>query len=119
MSNVSKKKLPCPVCGFLTFSDYYGSYNVCSLCDWEDDGVQLANPCSGGGANKVSLAEAQKEAMVEYPLNIEIAKGFSRSKNWRPLTGIEIKKYKIEKSNNQWSNTAVFYEFEAYWMTSS
>lgn len=42
--------LPCPSCGFLTLEDFYGSYAICPICNWEDDGVQLANPTSNGGA---------------------------------------------------------------------
>ncbi|HGM7319376.1 TPA: CPCC family cysteine-rich protein [Stenotrophomonas maltophilia] len=48
---VSMIDLPCPSCGLLTLEDCYGSFAICPICDWEDDGVQLANPTSAGGAN--------------------------------------------------------------------
>lgn len=37
-----------------------GSYEICPACFWEDDGVQSRWPTMGGGANKVSLFEAQR-----------------------------------------------------------
>ncbi len=44
--------ISCPCCGFLTLpAESYGSYEICSLCNWEDDQVQLSNPCEEGGQN--------------------------------------------------------------------
>jgi len=37
-----------------------GNYEICKVCFWEDDLVQLADPTFEGGANKVSLNQAQK-----------------------------------------------------------
>jgi hypothetical protein len=50
----------CPCCGFLTLSEGPGSYEICPVCYWEDDDVQLARPDVGGGANSVSLNEARE-----------------------------------------------------------
>jgi hypothetical protein len=36
-----------------------GSSEICPVCFWEDDPVQLRWPDYGGGANKPSLIEAQ------------------------------------------------------------
>ena len=55
-----ESKHPCPVCGYLVFSGPPGSYDICPICDWEDDMVQLTHPDMAGGANKVSLIEAQQ-----------------------------------------------------------
>jgi len=49
----------CPYCGYIIFDEFPGSYEICSICFWEDDAVQLYYPVSGGGANRVSLIEAQ------------------------------------------------------------
>jgi hypothetical protein len=36
-----------------------GSYQICPVCFWEDDAVQLRWPDYPGGANRTSLIEAQ------------------------------------------------------------
>ena len=51
---------PCPCCGHLTFDDPTGSDEICPICFWQDDGVQLAFPDMAGGANKCSLMEGQR-----------------------------------------------------------
>jgi len=51
---------PCPCCGYLVFDGPPGSYALCPICDWEDDGVQLRFPDLAGGANGPSLIEAQR-----------------------------------------------------------
>lgn len=50
---------PCPCCGYLVFSEWPGSYNICPICRWEDDRSQLRWVRSLG-ANHVSLIEAQR-----------------------------------------------------------
>ena len=37
----SVEKLPCPCCGYLVFDEPVGSFDICPICDWEDDDVQL------------------------------------------------------------------------------
>ncbi|MGC4943975.1 CPCC family cysteine-rich protein [Kribbella sp. DT2] len=51
---------PCPCCGRLVHHSDPGSYSICPVCGWEDDLVQLRWPGGGGGANRVSLVEAQR-----------------------------------------------------------
>lgn len=51
----------CPVCGKYEF-DEYGSYDVCDVCGWEDDPVQMDDPEYEGGANELSL----KQARIQY-----------------------------------------------------
>jgi uncharacterized Zn finger protein (UPF0148 family) len=53
-------KYTCPVCGYKVFSEKTGSYEICPICNWEDDLSQLAFPEMSGGANTVSLIEAQE-----------------------------------------------------------
>jgi hypothetical protein len=38
----------------------YGTYNICNVCFWEDDGVQFHDIDYEGGANKVSLNQARQ-----------------------------------------------------------
>ncbi|WP_374940084.1 CPCC family cysteine-rich protein [Streptomyces finlayi] len=46
---------PCPCCGNRVLDAMPGSYEICPVCFWEDDGVQFRWPTMAGGANKVSL----------------------------------------------------------------
>ena len=51
----------CPCCGYYTFDESLeGSYAICAVCFWEDDAIQLAKPDYCGGANQVSLQQAQQ-----------------------------------------------------------
>jgi hypothetical protein len=56
----SVPRLPCPCCGYLMFGEPPGSYDICKICFWEDDDIQLRFPKLAGGANKPSLMEAQR-----------------------------------------------------------
>lgn len=51
---------PCPCCGYLVFNEGPGSYGICHICWWEDDFTQLRFAAMSGGANHVSLLQAQK-----------------------------------------------------------
>ncbi len=53
-------RYPCPCCGHRVLGEMPGSYEICPVCFWEDDGVQFRWPTMNGGANKVSLSEAQR-----------------------------------------------------------
>ncbi|MDF4251839.1 CPCC family cysteine-rich protein [Streptomyces sp. WMMB303] len=50
---------PCPCCGHQMFAEL-GGYEICSVCFWEDDLVQMRWPSMGWGANAVSLIQAQQ-----------------------------------------------------------
>ncbi|MFF2364837.1 CPCC family cysteine-rich protein [Streptomyces sp. NPDC058122] len=51
----------CPCCGFLTL-DERGSYQICPVCFWEDDGQddQDADRVRGGPNGRLSLTEARR-----------------------------------------------------------
>jgi Cysteine-rich CPCC len=52
---------PCPCCGYLTLGlRPPGTYLICPVCFWEDDGVQFEDPLFWGGANIVCLDDAQR-----------------------------------------------------------
>lgn len=51
---------PCPCCGNNTISEL-GGYEICPICRWEDDPIQSSDPSFSGGANDLSLYEAQRE----------------------------------------------------------
>ena len=54
-----RERFPCVCCGHLTIGAA-GGYEICPVCFWEDDQVQLRWPTMAGGANRVSLVEAQQ-----------------------------------------------------------
>ncbi|NJM37551.1 MAG: hypothetical protein HC845_06630 [Akkermansiaceae bacterium] len=51
---------PCPCCGALVITTL-GEYEICEVCEWEDDPVQSADPDYAGGANQLTLNQARKE----------------------------------------------------------
>jgi hypothetical protein len=83
---------PCPCCGYVVFKEPPGSFDICPICYWEDDIVQLAFPDLEGGANACSLMDGQRTFarvgaceercvdVVRSPRANEI-----RSVGWRPL----------------------------------
>jgi hypothetical protein len=50
--------IKCPVCGESEFERDF-DLDVCDICGWENDGVQLDDPDYRGGANTESLNEAR------------------------------------------------------------
>jgi hypothetical protein len=61
MDNQKDTKHPCTCCGYWTLPEKAGNtFQVCPVCYWEDDGVQLNDPAYAGGANQVSLAQAKE-----------------------------------------------------------
>ena len=51
----------CPCCGFYTLNEKAdNTFQICPVCYWEDDGVQLHEPDYEGGANNVSLMQAKE-----------------------------------------------------------
>lgn len=53
-------KFACPCCGRPGFThEPNGSWDICEVCGWEDDPVQLRDPDFAGGANELSLNQAK------------------------------------------------------------
>jgi hypothetical protein len=51
----------CHCCGYKTLDEEPpGTYVICSICFWGDDGVQYDDPDYDGGANIPSIRQAQK-----------------------------------------------------------
>lgn len=58
---VTLMRFACPCCGYKTLNEpASGTYSICRVCFWEDDLFQLNNPDEVGGANRVSLRQAQQ-----------------------------------------------------------
>jgi hypothetical protein len=63
----------CPCCGYLTLSQR-GSFEICELCRWEDDGQDdpHADEVWGGPNGRYSLSEARqnfKDYLIKYSPN--------------------------------------------------
>ena len=56
---LERTKKKCKCCG--NYSLPIGTvYEICSICNWEDDDIQNDNPDLEGGANDMSLNQAKK-----------------------------------------------------------
>jgi hypothetical protein len=86
-------KYTCPCCGYKTLDEKpTDTYEICGICFWEDDGVQFRDPNYEGGANEVSLRQAQHNFIkfgacdegslkfVRHPNESDI-----KDNNWQPL----------------------------------
>src|SRR5690348_15638322 len=85
-------KFTCPCCGYRTLGESPGNYEICHVCFWEDDPVQLLDPWFKVGANKVSLQEAQKNyaevgaSEPQFRANVKgVLPGDERDPLWRPV----------------------------------
>jgi hypothetical protein len=112
-------RFPCPCCGYLVFNEGPGSYDICPLCFWEDDAVQLEFATNGGGANKVSLVDGQRNfasfgaceesaaAHVRRPSEAD-----QRDATWRP---IDLKRDPFEDWRNNAARRAPQHGVELYY----
>ena len=64
MNTHETAKIMCPVCG----KTQVGEYDICEICDWENDPIQLKNPNFSGGANHMSLLEAKEAYRTGRPV---------------------------------------------------
>lgn len=55
-------KYQCPCCGNRTLKEQPpGTYEICPVCNWEDDEIQFNDPTYAGGANELCLNDARKK----------------------------------------------------------
>lgn len=77
-------KMKCPICGKYEFEEY-DDYDICPVCNWENDGLQYDDHNYAGGSNHLSVNEARIEYFV---MN-------------HPKTAAQAAKAKEEYENNQ------------------
>lgn len=124
---MSNKKYPCPCCGYLVFDEAPGSFDICPICYWEDEAMQLRYPHERG-ANRVTLVEAQMnyEACGCGDLNNKklvrkATKEDLKDKSWRK---IDEKKDMIEEKSAKdlkvtiypKDSTKLYYWTEDFWL---
>jgi hypothetical protein len=62
VESMSNARFHCPCCGYPTLSEQPpGTFDICTICGWEDDNVQFNDPSYRGGANEMSLDEARRQ----------------------------------------------------------
>ena len=61
------EKHNCPVCGKFEFEER-GSFDICENCGWEDDPIQEEDHNYKGGANKMSVNEAEEAYKKGEPI---------------------------------------------------
>jgi hypothetical protein len=81
---------PCPCCGHQVFAEPPGSYEICPVCGWEDDALQLEFATTlEGGANRLTLAAAQRRFARTGSQDPRMRPGAStavpRDPGWRPV----------------------------------
>ncbi|WP_410982840.1 CPCC family cysteine-rich protein [Bacillus cereus] len=78
-------KYTCPCCGYKTLEEEPpGTFDICSICFWEDDNVQFDDPDYEGGANEESLRQHQKAFLMRH-VNRKLTDKNERDPNWRAL----------------------------------
>ncbi len=55
-----RTNIRCPICGKHTFK-MENDMEICPVCGWENDGVQMHNHKYAGGANKLSLDDYKEK----------------------------------------------------------
>lgn len=53
-------ELQCPCCDYFTLSKR-GEYDICPICFWEDDGLDIDQPDQYSGPNHKTLREGRKD----------------------------------------------------------
>lgn len=119
---VPENRYTCPCCGHLVFDEPPGSDDICLVCFWQDDENQLRWPELAGGANAVSLREAQatyaelgaSEARfvgdVRAPTENE-----PLDPGWRRMNGTDLFEAPDESAPWPEDRTALYYWRPSYW----
>jgi len=116
------------------FCEPPGSYDICPICFWEDDVVQLAFPDLAGGANKCSLIEGQRNfaAIGACELRVQShvrAPNDSEARNaaWRPLDPERDRflKWGSKEDGQRWDavkdlgGVCLYYWLPEYWVANA
>jgi hypothetical protein len=117
---MSDTRFTCPCCGNHTLSEPPGSYEICKVCFWEDDGVQLLDPAFRGGANGPSLMECQANfqrfgaSEERFVGNVRPpGPGETRDPEWRPAVESDQRSSRVPRdlSDEEYKNVETWY----YW----
>jgi len=101
----------------MMFAEPPGSYDLCKVCDWEDDHVQLAFPQAGGANDPLVVCQMRfLAALSERRLNEFLAKGYTRCPAWRPLQQSDLSQVdKPPSSGLEYFEATATVEPRYYW----
>jgi hypothetical protein len=121
---------PCPVCGYLVFDEPPGSFAICPICFWEDDIVQLGFPMMAGGANRVSLHQAQQNFMQDGVCEARLKRHVRRTESsdkrdpeWRLFDPINYPhlRWDLPEDSARWrakdADSCLYYWRPEYWLS--
>jgi len=89
---MATKWYACVCCGFPTLTESPpGTFQICPICFWEDDDAQFRDRNYAGGANPVSLAQAQdnfsKFGAIAEAHRADVRTPTDRERRWKELRG--------------------------------
>lgn len=70
-TNMRETSKTCPCCGKISIEEY----EICPVCNWENDPIQFDHPDMKGGANILSLNEARRRFLKK----VHITSSYFRS----------------------------------------
>jgi hypothetical protein len=79
----------CACCGN-SLSPYLKFFDICAVCGWEDDPIQNDDPTYSGGANHISLIEAQQAFAEGRPLEPLMQAAIQRWKHQEATAAREL-----------------------------
>ncbi|MDI9859380.1 CPCC family cysteine-rich protein [Flectobacillus roseus] len=88
---ISNSKSTCICCGHKTLTEKpTGTFEICPVCFWEDDPIQRYDPDYEGGANPISLKQAQSNFIDFEACDLDMKKYVRpansdepKDKNWK------------------------------------
>jgi hypothetical protein len=119
---MSEVRYPCPCCGHLVFTEPPGSDDICLVCFWEDDLEQLRWPGFAGGANAVSLIEAQRNVAqfgaIEERFTGDVRPATADEQpdpEWRPIVSSDAFEAPDESAAWPEDKTTLYYWRSTFW----
>ena len=119
---MSEQRYPCPCCGYWVFAEPPGSADICLVCFWEDDLSQLRWPALAGGANAVSLVEAQRNVREVGAIEARFAQDVRpateaepRDADWRPIDARDHFEAADESAAWPEDRTTLYYWRPTFW----
>ncbi len=119
---MKNNKFTCVNCGHKVFNDLF-NFEICPVCGWEDDPVQIRYPLSKG-ANKVCLVEAQVNFVKTGLLykgftNFSDGKKYEKDEVWRPFSKkdkVHVRDEEIREIDYPVDMTRLYYWLSKYWL---